>query len=60
MNNIISKRTKVIVGGSVFEIPSEKVNELLGLLARWQSISISEEINNPQQTKWNGQSLIYG
>lgn len=59
MSNIISQRTRINVGGQVFDIPSEKVSELIRLLAQWQSLSVSENSNNPEQ-KWNGNRLILG
>jgi hypothetical protein len=59
--NIVSNRTQVKVGPQVFEIPTDKLSELLRLLAQWQSISVSEQYNGPTQNpKWNGQTLING
>lgn len=57
--SILSQRTRINVGGQIFDIPSEKIPELMRLLAQWQSLSVSENSNNPDQ-KWNGKSLIFG
>ncbi len=59
--NIVSNRTQVRVGSQVFEIPTNKLGELLSLLAQWQSISVSEQYSGPTSNpKWNGQTLING
>ena len=56
---MISNRTKVSVGGQIYEIPSEKVGELLGMLAAWQSIGVTEQQQHPTQNpKWGGRQLI--
>ena len=62
MNNVISNRTQVNVGGQIYEIPSEKVGELLSLLANWQSISISEQSRQTQgqAPTWDGRQLLNG
>lgn len=57
--DMISNRTKVTVGSQVFEIPTDKLSELLLTLSRWQSISVSENNGTSTQT-WNGRSLILG
>lgn len=58
--NIISNRIRISVGNQVFEIPSEKVGELMMLLSKWQALGVSENVNNPNDPKWLGRNLIFG
>lgn len=59
-NSLISTKTRVTVGNMVFEIPSEKVSEIVSLLSRLQAIKETSNYNNGQNCNWNGQSLICG
>jgi len=56
---ITSSRIRVIVGNEVFEIPSDKLNQLKTTLAQWQSIKVSENTNSPI-INYNGIQLIHG
>lgn len=61
MQNVISNRIRVSVGSQVFEIPSEKVGELMSLLSKWQALGVSENTNsNSNDPRWHGKSLIFG
>ena len=59
---VVTHRTRITVQGQIFDIPTEKVGELLGLLSKWQSISVSESGQQNGQTNngWDGQNLIFG
>lgn len=57
---MLSNRTKIIVGGQVFDIPSDKVGELLNILANWQSISVTEQNGNANNPTWDGKKLLFG
>lgn len=61
MSNLIAaNRIRVSVGHQIFEIPAERVSEVINLLSRLQSIQVSE--GSPQNTNshFSGQTLIYG
>jgi len=57
---IASNYVKVTVGNQVFEIPSDKVQEVFSLLSRLQSISIHSENNPSPVLSYQGKSLICG
>jgi|TARA_R110000787_G_scaffold17748_1_gene55086 hypothetical protein len=57
--NVVSNKTNVTVNGQVFAIPSVKTQELLNMLAQWQSIAVTEQAPS-QNPNWNGQQLING
>lgn len=60
-NNFLPNRVNVTVNGSVYQIPTEKLGELLGLLSQWQSIQVQQPIQGQtENSKWNGQQLING
>ena len=56
---LTSNRIRVSVGNMVFDIPSNKMNELINILSKWQSIQISEANPSPFIT-YKGQSLVNG
>lgn len=56
-NAFANTRTNVSVSGLNFSIPSDRVNEVLNLLTRLQSIQLTE--NNPTPPlQWQGKTLI--
>ena len=57
---IASNYTKVSVGNQVFEIPSDRVQEVFQLLSRLQSVSIHSENNPSPVLSYQGKSLICG
>jgi predicted transcriptional regulator len=67
MSQYLSNRTRVAIGHQVFEIPSERVGEVINMLSRLQSIQVAESSprpnpvyppNSPQY--YQGISLING
>lgn len=56
---INSAKTQVTVGGQVFYIPSERLQEVYSLLSRLQGIAVAEN-NTPQTATFTGQTLIRG
>ena len=66
MSQYLSNRVRITVGHQVFEIPSERVGEVIGLLSRLQSIQVSEASPRPyppvynQNNPYQGISLING
>lgn len=58
--NILSDKIVVNVAGQVFQIPSEKMGELLRILSSWNSIQTQESSVNQVSPKYNGKQLIQG
>jgi hypothetical protein len=54
---IVTERVKVQVGGRIFEIPAERVNQLISMLESWKTIQVQE---TPSNNGWNGQTLLNG
>lgn len=58
---INSAKTQITVGGQVFYIPSERLQEVYSLLSRLQGIAVAENITmSPQTATFTGQTLIRG
>lgn len=58
--NILSDKIVVNVAGQVFQIPSEKMGELLRILSSWNSIQTQESSANQTGPRYNGKQLIQG
>ena len=60
MSQYLSNRTRVAVGHQVFEIPSERVGEVINLLSRLQSIQVAESSPRPSQYPPNSPQFYQG
>jgi hypothetical protein len=56
-NLITSNRINVTIGYNTFSIPTDKVNDVIALLSRLQSIQVSEARPSPPLC-YNGVTLI--
>jgi len=59
---IAGARTRVVVNNQVFEVPSEKINDLIGFISRLNSVAINEHERwgESPPLQYNGISLIQG
>jgi hypothetical protein len=55
-----SAKTQVTVGGQVFHVPTERLQEVYSLLSRLQSIAVSENTVNGVPPQYTGLNLIRG
>ena len=62
MSTISAPQTQVVIGGQVFYVPSDRLQEVYALLTRLQSIAVNETQSLPhdKSLSYRGQSLING